>query len=33
MIIQPGLARIEGFLKVYDPKSGEVFVDKKNALH
>ena len=33
MIIQPGLARIEGFLKVYDPKSGEVFVDKKNAIH
>jgi hypothetical protein len=33
MIIQPGLAKIEGFLKVYDPKSGEVFVDKKNAIH
>ena len=33
MIIQPGLARIEGFLKVYDPKSGKVFVDKKNAIH
>ena len=33
MIIQPGLARIEGFLKVYDPTSGEVFVDKKNAIH
>jgi hypothetical protein len=33
MIIQPGLARIEGFLKVHDPKSGEVFVDKKNAIH
>ena len=33
MIIQPGLARIEGFLKVYDPKSKEVFVDKKNAIH
>ena len=33
MIIQPGLARIEGFLKVYDPKSGEVFVDKKNTIH
>lgn len=33
MIIQPGLARIEGFLKAYDPQSGEVFVDKKNAIH
>ena len=33
MIIQPGLARIEGFLKVYDPESKEVFVDKKNAIH
>lgn len=33
MIIQPGLAKIEGFLKVYDPNSGEVFVDKKNAIH
>lgn len=28
-----GPARIEGFLKVYDPKSGEVFVDKYNAIH
>ena len=25
--------RIEGFLKVYDPNNGEVFVDKKNAIH
>jgi hypothetical protein len=28
-----GPARIEGFLKVYDPASGEVFVDKYNAIH
>lgn len=24
---------IEGFLKIHDPISGEVFVDKKNAIH
>jgi hypothetical protein len=33
MIITPGLTSIQGFLKIYDPKSGEVFVDKKNAIH
>jgi hypothetical protein len=33
MIITPGLTNIQGFLKIYDPKSGEVFVDKKNAIH
>ena len=24
---------IEGFLKVYDPNNGEIFVDKKNAIN
>jgi hypothetical protein len=25
--------KVEGFLKVYDPNNGEVFVDKKNAIN
>ena len=33
MIIQPGFCKIEGFVKITDPVSGEVLVDKKNAIH
>jgi hypothetical protein len=33
MIIQPGLCKIEGFRQDTRPKTGEVLVDKKNAIH
>lgn len=32
-MIVSGLAKIEGFLKIHDPVSGQVFVDKKNAIN
>lgn len=32
-MIVPGLCKIEGFVKIHDPNNGEVFVDKKNAIH
>lgn len=33
MMIQPGFAKIMGFLKIFDPNNGETFVDKCNAIH
>ena len=32
-MISLGPVTIEGFLKIYDPNNGEVFVDKHNAIH
>ena len=32
-MITPGLVKIEGFVKIFDPNNGEIFVDKKNAIH
>lgn len=33
MILLPGQFKVEGFLKIFDPNSGQIFVDKKNAIH
>lgn len=32
-MITPGLVKIEGFVKIFNPNNGEIFVDKKNAIH
>jgi hypothetical protein len=32
-MMQLGPVSVEGYLKIYDPNSQEIFVDKKNAIH
>lgn len=32
-MIAKGMFQIDGFLKIFDPTNGEVFVDKHNAIH
>ena len=33
MILTPSQTTVRGFLKIFDPTTGEVFVDKDNAIH
>jgi hypothetical protein len=33
MILTPSLTNVRGFLKIHDPQTGQVFVDKTNAIH
>lgn len=32
-MIEPGMAKISGHVKIYDPKSGTIFYDDHNAIH
>jgi len=32
-MIEPGLAKISGHVKIYDPNSGEIFYNDHNAIH
>jgi hypothetical protein len=32
-MITSGLAHVQGFIKIHNPQTGEVFVDKKNAIN
>ena len=32
-MIQPGLAKISGHVKIHDPNSGDIFYDDHNAIH
>ena len=32
-MIAQGLCQVQGHIRIHDPKTGEVFVDKSNAIH